>query len=338
MTMARGIARQNEFAIRLALGARPSRVAAECAIEGVTIATIGTAIGFAMAVAFHRVILTTVPLTFGNRFSRVSSLAVEPSLGGSVIVFAALLAGTAGLLIALPPAIHAIRSRSIISTGDNCHTQSRSASIVFRYIVIVPQIALSVALLICATAFVATVMADLFVDVGYDAANLVVVDFDTNGTTDAAALKEAMNERRTMSERVVARLKDASGVVNVALTDGFRFGPFTASRTSLIAKSDVDRHLLNHRSVSRVGVSDDYFATIGTRLLRGRVFNVSEQSMDPGVAVVCEAVAQMFWPGQDPLGQLIAFQTPDGKMAPRWLEVIGVVQQTRPPLMLFRRC
>jgi putative ABC transport system permease protein len=73
--------------------------------------------------------------------------------------------------------------------------------------------------------------------------------------------------------------------------------------------------------------SDDYFQTMGIRLVRGRFFDAHDTGEAPGVAIIDEAMARKYWPGEDPLGKRITFE--GGRQNPRWREVVGVVGHVR---------
>jgi len=78
-------------------------------------------------------------------------------------------------------------------------------------------------------------------------------------------------------------------------------------------------------------VSPDYFQTLGIPLLRGRSFSVQDVEGRPPVAIVDETMAQEFWPDQDPIGRLVAFEFRESGDAPEpvWREVVGVVGHVR---------
>jgi predicted permease len=74
-------------------------------------------------------------------------------------------------------------------------------------------------------------------------------------------------------------------------------------------------------------VTPDYFATIGTPLRRGRVFDASDDERSTRVAVVDELFAKHFWPGEDPIGK--RFKHGGDTSSGRWLTVIGVVANVK---------
>jgi putative ABC transport system permease protein len=77
----------------------------------------------------------------------------------------------------------------------------------------------------------------------------------------------------------------------------------------------------------RVGVSRDYFQTMGIHLLRGRYFNAWDNEKSPGVAILSQVVARRVWPDQNPIGKRIRFIAHSRPQA--WLTVMGVVEDVR---------
>ena len=77
----------------------------------------------------------------------------------------------------------------------------------------------------------------------------------------------------------------------------------------------------------RSSVTPDYFHLLGIPLLRGRLFNESDNDKAPQVAVINEAMAQIYWPNEDPIGKRLK---PGSSTSDRpWRTVIGVVKDVR---------
>jgi putative ABC transport system permease protein len=80
------------------------------------------------------------------------------------------------------------------------------------------------------------------------------------------------------------------------------------------------------RAIYRV-IFPRYFATMSISLLRGRDITESDNLNSPGVAIINERLARRYWPGENPLGKRITLDNP--QKSPKWLTVIGVVQDTK---------
>jgi hypothetical protein len=89
--------------------------------------------------------------------------------------------------------------------------------------------------------------------------------------------------------------------------------------------------------VSAGYVSADYFTTLGIPLLRGRQFDVRDRRPIATTIIVSERLATELWPGKDPVGEWLAFHSPDSRIPPRWLEVVGVAASVTLPLEEFPR-
>jgi hypothetical protein len=79
-------------------------------------------------------------------------------------------------------------------------------------------------------------------------------------------------------------------------------------------------------------VTNGYFQTMRTRLLRGRSFGPADTALSPNVVIVSESAAARLWPGQDPVGRQIVVATqraPGTREEPRWQTVVGVVEDVR---------
>jgi putative ABC transport system permease protein len=137
-------------------------------------------------------------------------------------------------------------------------------------------------------------------------------------------------------ERLIARVESVPNVRSaaVALVRPLK-GPIGWDNQPVFPGQPVDNPStwgLNPH-VNFVAVSPHYFATMGTRLVRGRVFTEADTTTAPGVAVVSESAARRLWPGRDPIGQRLREPTYriGAKDAPpgAWQTVVGVVQDVR---------
>ena len=96
--------------------------------------------------------------------------------------------------------------------------------------------------------------------------------------------------------------------------------PFLGRPSTLAAAIEGQSNDANHRVISA-----DYFRTIGVRLRAGRLFRDSDGPEAPPVAIVNQAMARQYWPGQNPLGHRIQL----GSVAGVWFTVVGVVDDVR---------
>jgi predicted permease len=283
--LSRALRRRREVALRLALGVSRGRLAAQTLTESLVLSLIGCALGIGVAQAGGQV-LSHLFLPQWVSFSllgdaRTVLVAVAAALLAAVLtgVVPALLATKADLAVAL-------------KAGAREGTYHRSRT---RTALLVAQGALSVTLLVGAGLFVRSLNRVRAMRLGFDADRIILVRHELRGTvlndTESVALTRALlQEAQAMP--LVERAAFVSSV------------PFWSTSSTRLFVPGID-------SVERLGRftyqdgTADYFATTGTRILRGRPFGAEDRAGAPRVAVVSEGMARTLWPGRDALGQCI---------------------------------
>jgi putative ABC transport system permease protein len=133
-----------------------------------------------------------------------------------------------------------------------------------------------------------------------------------------------LEQRKSFPQQVLEKLKGLPGIGSAAAVNWLPFGH------ALVQSSFGAEGLpgsLDYLVACRVGVSPDYFATMGIRLLRGRYFTARDDEKAPGAVILSEAVVKRVWPDQDPIGKRITFKAYAGPQD--WLTVVGVVEDVK---------
>jgi putative ABC transport system permease protein len=285
LLLGRAIRRRREVAVRLALGVSRARLLSQLLTESVVLATFGAIAGLLVAqwggAALRSALLTTSAPTFVYRDPRM-------------ILFAGVAALVVGLLTGLAPMTQTSRAAERLvddlKSGAREGTASRSR---VRVTLLVVQAALSVILLVGAGLFVRSLGNVRSVRLGYDVDPVMLVDLNMRGMTMDSA------HSAQLEERVLAAARLIPGVTHATLSPAI---PFWSSWAIRLYVPGID-------TVSRLGefdvnaVSPDYFATYGTRIVRGRGIRDADDLLAPRVAVVSEGMAKTLWPGREPLGQ-----------------------------------
>ena len=283
--LARAVRRKREVALRLALGVSRGRLAAQALAESLVLAALGCATGIMIAqwggVALRRLFVADV--------ARFDVLTDWRTLAAATAA-ARVAAGTG-----LAPVLFAGREdiTATLKSGAREGTRQRSRA---RAILLVTQGALSVVLLVGAALFVRSLTNVRDLRLGYDVDPLLLVEWEGRGTPMDSSDRAAL--RRRLLETALA----SPDVERAAWTNSAPFSRGTSIMN--LAVADVD-------SVSRLGrftyqiASRDYFATVDTRLLRGRYFTVADRAGAPLVAIVSDAIAARLWPGQEALGRCL---------------------------------
>ncbi len=308
--LARASGRQEEVAVRIALGANPLSIVRQLLTESLTLALAGAAAGLMLAVWGVQWLKLLLP---------PDSLPRQQDLGFDVRVFAAATLATlaVGLVTGLVPALQAVRRgagsawRRARGATDDAHRTN------LRGLIVGAEVALALVLLVGAGLMGRTLMALAAVDPGFRVDHVAVATVSLSGTPYAEPAA-----RHQMFERVRERLSVIPGVARVSAInhlplagDVWTLGYTVDGRPSppLDARPSA---------VYRV-VEPGYFETMGLRLIAGRDFSSFDREGTPAVAVINEAIAERQWPGEIAVGRRIRLPGPGNVQAP--ISIIGVV-------------
>lgn len=285
LLLARALRRRREVAVRLALGVSRGRLVQQLLTESAVLAALGAIAGLAIAHWGGQLLRTAF----------VPDAEWGPPLADSrVLWFTLLVTGLASIFTGLVPALQASRPELTEALkaggreGGLHRSRTRTALLLF-------QCALSVVLLVVAGLFVRSLHNVQSLDMGFDAGRVLHVSPELRGVQlsreEMAALKRGLHER---ARRI-------PGVESAARTMGV---PFWQTMQLDIFVPGID-------SAGRLGefilnaVSPDYFATMGTRMIRGRAIVAEDRPGTPPVMVVSEPMARKLWPNQDAIGKCV---------------------------------
>jgi predicted permease len=307
LQLARGIARQREVAIRIALGIDRGRLIRQLVLETVLLA-------FAAGAA---AILVTV---WGGGIVRgvMFGSDVEPTRAVDlrVLAYTALAAIVAGIVSGLLPAIQSSRPavadalRAGARAGGPMRSRTRSA-------LLVVQAALTVVFLVGAVLFVRSLQRVQSLALGMEPQRVLV------------ATLRADTDRRTPAETdaLYRRLLDAAraipGTASAALAVGLPFSSSWAEAVSVPGRDSLP--LTADGGPYFNAVTGDFFGTLGTRVLRGRAIIDADRATSPRVVVVNQTLANLWWPNEDPIGHCMKI---GGDTMP-CAQVVGVVENAR---------
>ncbi len=206
LLLVRAIRRRREYAVRLALGARPAAIIRESACEGILLSLAGGILGLGLAATALRVALRLLP----ESMPRVESISVD----GRVVVFALILALATGILCSLAPAFAALRTNLTESlkegaragTGASSHSRLRSA-------LVVAEIAIALVLLTVSGAFLRSFQKMRAVDPGFRPDHVLVAGYKLPVKQYPTQVSV-----ETFNHAVVDRLTGKPGMIGVGLT------------------------------------------------------------------------------------------------------------------------
>ena len=285
LLLARALRRRRELAVRVALGVGRARLASQLITESLLLATAGGVAGLVIAqwasALLHRVFLpgaAKVPVVSDFRTA----------------VFAVTMTLAVGVFSGLVPGLQVgrVNVTDDLKSGAREGTHRRSR---LRSALLIGQSALCVTLLVGAGVFVRSLRNVREVRLGYDVEPVIVVDINMRGVRLDSGRKAALNQR------LLDAAKNLSGVAHASLMKTVPFEGISSWPLFVEGIDSVDKF----GEFDLNGVSPDYFATLGTRILRGRGIDEADRANTRKIMVIDQAMGAALWPGRDPIGRCV---------------------------------
>jgi len=306
LQLARLVTRQQEMAMRAALGAGRSRLLRQMLTESVALSCCGAVLGLVLAVAGTR------ELAHLHAFNL--PLLESVRIDGRALLFTLLAAVSSGVLFGLLPAVRV----AMLSLREGMQDASRGSSGGKRHAwvrdgLVVSELAFACILLVGAGLLIRSFLRVLDVNLGFQPERAAALRIDPSFRISSLA------QQNSFIDDVLNRARSVPGIAAAGTTDVL---PLRDDRSwAVLAVGQV--YGKNHpppEPFIRV-VSDGYFEAAGIPLRLGREFTERDRASSERVVVVNETLARTLWPGQNPLGQMI---TTDGGR-----RVVGVVADVR---------
>src|SRR5436309_12961187 len=315
MQVSRAALRAKELAIRGALGATRWRLVRQMLTESLVVAVLGAVVG--VLLAYWSVDLLTramdaLPSGFNLPYW------IRFTIDARVLAFTVGITLAASIVSGLVPAIISVHGNAAEMMKEGGRGNSSRLVNVITRVLVIGQIALTAALLIAATLEIRSIRNQLQLDYGY-VENAIY-------TARMALMEGAYTEdgRREFFTRAVRELRANSQFESAALTDRFQMifaggGQYEVDGQNYL--TDRDRPRGNFESVS-----DNYFSTLGLRILEGRDFTIDDADAKQPAAIVNASFARKHWGHHSALGHQLRIFNP-GEPQP-WRTIIGVVPDT----------
>jgi putative ABC transport system permease protein len=320
LLLARVPGRMREAAIRAALGATHARIIRQLLTETLLLSFVGGALGIFIAGFAVKWLVHLAP----PGIPRLD----EVHMDARVLLFAFAISIATGSFFGIFPALRVARSQPIdaLKSGATATTENRRTRRL-RESLVGFEVGLTTLLLILAGLLITSVGQLLRVHAGFAVDNVLVVGVDLPPQSYPQPA-----DRLHFYDRVLASLQSlpgihAAGWVSIPPLGGE--GSVTGINIPGAPQTQTETPIANYRPVS-----SDYFSAMGIPLLQGRIFGPTDH--DRKIVVVSQSVAEHFWPGENPIGQICITQW--GSDVPA--EVVGVVGDIRtvqldePPLMM----
>ncbi len=312
LLLARAEARRREIAIRGALGAGLVRLARQFVTEGILLALCGAALGVTLSFAGVRL----VQLTNAGGIPRADEITMD----WRVLLFTLGISVLTGILFGLAPLAPLIFSGISESLKDTAgSTTAAAGSQIFRRVLVAGELAMALVLLIGCGLMLRAFWKLQEVHTGLHADDVLTlrVSLPSGTYTDNAKITDFWT-------RFEGRLTNLPGVRSAALVSGL-----APLRPPNMNDTDIEGFVKKEGGpIQNVdfyqAVSKNYFATMGIRLMDGRLFESRDVQDAPEVVIVNKAMAVTFWPNQNAIGRRVR---PGG--AKTWCTVIGIVDDVK---------
>jgi putative ABC transport system permease protein len=288
LLLAQATTRQQEMAIRAALGARPGRLMKQLLIESLLLAGLSGLLGLFLTYWGTRLIVS-------SNLQNIARLS-ETRIDARVLGFALVITAIAALIFGLAPAWWAAHLNLSEKLREGSRSSGSRRTHRLRGALVVSEVTLAVALLVGAGLLVRTVRRLQAAPLGFAPEHLITMQISLPGSKygDPA-------ERMNFFSRLLDRLRTVPGVIDAAASE--RTPGSTSDWAMEITVEDNEEINKARTSAEAHVATPNYFNTIGVPVLQGREFIGAYRSDRPLELIVSESFARRYWPNQDPIGK-----------------------------------
>jgi putative ABC transport system permease protein len=320
LMLVRASGRLRDLAVRLALGAGRGRLVRQMLTESLVLAGLGGLVGIAFGIAGTRLLERLQP----ESLLRVTSFPVD----AGVIAFAIATTAAAAVLFGIFPTFVTRRAGpgEVLRQAGRSASAGRGARRVVAGLV-VAEVALAVVMVLGAGLLVRSILELRQVDPGFDPEGVVAITLSLPGARYPGPPTVAV-----FYDELLARIQAMPGVESVAASSTLPLRDWGFSSDFFIAGRAPDEY---GSEVVRRSMTPGYLETMGVPLLAGRMFTDADvfterwdELRGDRVALINEAMARQYFPGEDPVGQRITTDRIPDSTSP-WSTIVGVVGNER---------
>jgi predicted permease len=333
LLLARASGRQQEMAVRAAMGASAGRMVRQMLTESLLLAFIGGIAGLTTAVIALKAVLRFVP---GN-LPRLG----EVNIDWRVLGFTLLISLATGLLFGLAPAIHSSKAglASTMREGSRGSGYSAKAGRM-RDALVVVQLAFAVVLMVGAGLLLETLRDLLRQNPGFNPSQVVTANiYLPNPNNPQLDPYHTFAQQIPFNRELLRRANAIPGVELAAITSNLPAADtinsdsaaYGATNHNSLAIEDRPTESSGDLSAEIIRISPDYFRVIQTPLVEGRFFTEDDENGKLPVAIIDEATARRYWwPDHDPEGRRLRIRLRFGQNPVNpWSTVVGVVKNIK---------
>lgn len=308
LLMARGVARQREISIRMAIGAGRMRIVRQLLTESCTLSVLGGLGGYILTYAAWKILPWLAPASI----PRLAAARAD----ASILIFTTLVAVLNGILFGMAPALRAAKKN--VTNNDFIPDSSASNRNRLRNAFVIAEVAVTVALVIAGGQLLQKFVELVRADPGFEADRILA-----SVVIPAPDQYKGPEQRGILYGKYLDAVRTLPGVESAGAVDALPFSGENHGGNVTGNASEVMRP--GSQAVAEIdNVSADYLQTMGLRLIKGRWFREEDMKSTSDTVIVNDMTAARLWPGASPLDkQICVYCSPEKPN--NWKRVIGVV-------------
>jgi putative ABC transport system permease protein len=290
--LAKGVDRRKEIALRVALGATRTSLMGQLLSETVLLGLAGGAAGVLVAVGLLRILVTAeLPLPI--------PITLDLSLDATVLGFSLGISLLAGIVLGLAPAVQSTKPDVASTLTDQSTGGGQRGGSLLRSVLVVAQVSFSLVLLVGAGLFLRSFEQVQLVDAGFGQEPTALMSFLVPAT------RFSEDEGRIFIRTLTEEFERLPGVQAVGHIGNIHLNTLSAYNYDISVDGVEPPPGRDFFSVDYTAVDPGFFNASGIRILQDRNFDARDLPDSPQVAIINSAMAEKFWPGQDPIGRTI---------------------------------
>ncbi len=290
--LARGVDRRKEIALRLALGARRRELIGQLLTETVLLGLVAGVVGVAVAVGLLRILLSAeLPIPV--------QITLDLSMSTTVLGFTLLVSILTGFVLGLAPAIQSTKPNVAATLKGDSAGGGQRGNLGLRNVLVVSQVAISLVLAVGAGLFLRSFQQMQAKDPGFGREPTALMSFMVPSN------RFSEDEGRIFTGILKERIEQLPGVLAVGYISNIHLNTVNSQNYQVNVDRVEPPPGRDFYQVDYSPVDAGFFSASGIGIVRGRNFEDWDLPDAPAAAIINQTMANMFWPGQDPVGRTI---------------------------------
>jgi putative ABC transport system permease protein len=306
LALARIMRREQEMAVRAALGANRGRLIRQLLTESTLLSLAGGALGLLLASGSLELLVRFV--------GRFTTRAAEVHISTEVLLFTLGVSVLTGLIFGSIPAVSQRLNLVTSLKEGSANATVKASGVRLRNVLVAGQVALSFVLLIVAGLMVRSFIKLQQVNAGYNPENVLTANIPLNFS------KYDNTATRNFFDRVISQLQSKPGILAVGVNNGAPLAPGMPMNATFFVEGRPANDNDPHPGTDVSFVSPDSMQLLGIPLISGRFFTPHDNADSPEVAIISRSMAHRYFPNEDPIGKRIS-----GDRGHTWIKIVGVV-------------